>query len=125
MTEDFQAYSDEIRRQHERAQARARRAGERAAQLKQWLRELSVRGGSYTVAETRARDAAERTEEAMQAADEAEAEARAGYRRAAWAVRRAASMHEQAADLGIGDVQRHRRRAEELRAEALEDDRRA
>ncbi|GIH95108.1 hypothetical protein Psi01_57380 [Planobispora siamensis] len=50
----------------------------------------------------RARDAFARTEEAIQAADQAEIEARAGYRRAAWAVRRAARMHERAAELGWG-----------------------
>ncbi|WP_186405156.1 hypothetical protein [[Actinomadura] parvosata] len=68
------------------------------------------------------RDAAARTEEAIQAAEQAAVDARAGYRHAAQTVRRAARMHELAAELGVGDTEWHRRRAEELRAEAAEDD---
>ncbi|MFB9891520.1 hypothetical protein [Planobispora takensis] len=125
MIDDFPAYAAEIQNQHERAQERAQRAGRRAAQLKQWSVELAGRRSAIAsaAAEIRARDAFARTEEAIQAADQAKIEARAGYRRAAWAVRRAARMHEWAAELGVGDVQQHRRRAAQLYAEAAEDER--
>ncbi|MBP2330665.1 hypothetical protein JOF56_011050 [Kibdelosporangium banguiense] len=104
-----------------RARNRAASARLRAQQLQQRRAMLAVGGDLTNSPQETLQAAAEALTEARRRADDARKSAKEGYLRAIDAHERAAARHDLAAEMGIGDVHDHRRRAAKHRDEAMAD----
>src|ERR1043165_4777084 len=104
-----------------RARTRAASAGRRARQLEARRAAMNAHGNSRGSTQANIDTAAEALAEAQRQADNARRSAKQSYLRAISAHERAATRHDLAADMAIGDVPEHRRRAAEHRAQANAD----